>query len=412
MRASQLKISLQMYYGWWIVIGMFGVLTVSSGFGFYNLSVYLNVLVRDTGFPVSAVSFALTLFFLIGGVGGIAIARLLNVVSIRQLMIGGALLGGLSLAMASQVGSLGEIYLWFSLFGLGNCAVSIVVSTTLITRWFPGANRSIALSVASTGLSFGGIVITPLSAWVIDQYGYVQSMQWFGAAFFLFTLPVVLLIIRNPPTMASDSLHVQQTLAGWSYNKALKSRFFWVVSAAFVFCMGAQVGGISHLFNRAETAFGLGTATLAIQGLTLCSITGRLLGGWIVMYLPIRGFTIGCAVVQGLGLGIIAVADNPALLLAGAACFGAALGNLLMLHPLWLAEVFGNKDYPRIFALSHAVSVLGVASGPFVLGFVHDSFDYSASYLAASSLALFAVSLFVLAGRTSNVRLSASPESP
>jgi MFS family permease len=230
-----------MYYGWWIVIGMFGVLTVSSGFGFYNLSVYLNVLVRDTGFPVSAVSFAITLFFLIGGVGGIAIARLINVVSIRVLMIGGAFVGGASLAMASQVESLGEIYFWFALFGLGNCAVSIVVSTTLITRWFPGANRSIALSVASTGLSFGGIVITPLSAWVIDQYGYAQSMQWFGAAFFFFTLPIVLLIIRNPPTMASDSLHAQQTLAGWAYKDALQSRFFWMVSIAFVFCMARRL---------------------------------------------------------------------------------------------------------------------------------------------------------------------------
>jgi MFS family permease len=389
-----------MYYGWWIVIGMFGVLTVSSGFGFYNLSVYLNVLVRDTGFPVSAVSFAITLFFLIGGVGGIVIARLINVVSIRVLMIGGAFVGGASLAMASQVESLGEIYFWFALFGLCNCAVSIVVSTTLITRWFPGANRSIALSLTSTGLSFGGIVITPLSAWIIDIYGYAQSMQWFGAAFFFFTLPVVLLIIRNPPTMASDSLHAKLTLAGWTYKDALQSRFFWMVSVAFVFCMGAQVGGISHLFNRAETSFGLGTAALAIQVLTLASISGRLLGGWIVMYVPIRGFTIGCALLQGLGLGIIGVADSPALLLLGAGCFGAALGNLLMLHPLWLAEVFGNKDYPRIFALSNAISVIGVASGPFVLGFVHDGFSYSASYLTASSLALFAVSIFVFSRST------------
>ena len=390
-----------MYYGWWVVIGMFGVLTVSSGFGFYNLSVYLNVLVRDTGFPVSAVSFAITLFFLIGGLGGIAIARLMNTVSIRRLMIGGAFLGGCSLAMASQVDSLGEIYFWFTLFGLGNCAVSIVVSTTLITRWFPGPNRSIALSITSTGLSFGGIVITPLSAWVIDQYGYTQSMQWFGAAFFFFTLPVVLLVIRNPPTMSTDSLHAKQTFAGWTYREALQSRLFWMVSIAFVFCMGAQVGGISHLFNRTETSFGLGTAALAIQVLTLASITGRLLGGWLIVALPIPGFTIASAMLQGFGLGIIGIADSEPLLLFGTACFGAALGNLLMLHPLWLAEVFGNKEYPRIFALSNAISVLGVAAGPLLLGFVHDGFDYSVSYLAAACLAVFAVSIFGFASNVS-----------
>jgi len=79
-------------------------------------------------------------------------------------------------------------------------------------------------------------------------------------------------------------------------------------------------------------------------------------------------------------LGIIGIADSPVFLLLGAGCFGAARGNLLMLHPLRLADVFGNKDYPRIFALSNAISVIGVASGPFLLAFVHDSFSDSASY--------------------------------
>ena len=41
-----------MYYGWWIVAGVFLVLTVSSGFGFYNLSVYINVLAAARGFSV------------------------------------------------------------------------------------------------------------------------------------------------------------------------------------------------------------------------------------------------------------------------------------------------------------------------------------------------------------------------
>jgi hypothetical protein len=77
---------------------------------------------------------------------------------------------------------------------------------------------------------------------------------------------------------------------------------------------------------------------------------------------------------------------------------------------LWLAEVFGNKDYPQLFALSNPISVNGVATGPFVLGFVRDGFSDSASYLAASSLALFVVSIVVLAARVSNIKASASHE--
>ena len=388
-----------MYYGWWIVAGMFCILTVSSGFGFYNLSVYLNVIVADTGLPVSSVSFAITLFFLIGGVGGMLVARLMPLVSIRYLMLSGALVAGAALGMAGQATSLPEIYFWFSIFGVGNCAVSIVVSTTRITRWFPGANRSVALSVASTGLSFGGVVLTPLSAWIIDDYGYGQAMPWFGAAFALLILPIVLFVMRNPPEVATDSLHARQTQAGWTYAAALRTKFFWLLSLAYVFCMAAQVGGISHLFNRSEVAFGISTAALAVQVLTLASITGRLLGGWIVMRIPIRGFTLACALLQGVGLGLIGVAQSPALVLLGAACFGAALGNLLMLQPLWLAEVFGNKEYPRIFALANAITVCGVATGPFALGYVHDALGYGVSYLTAAGLAMVAVLVIGLAGR-------------
>ncbi len=389
-----------MYYGWWVVVGMFFVLTASSGFGFYNLSVYLNVLVADTGFDVSQVSFAITLFFLIGGVGGIAVARLMDLVPIRPLMLSGSLLAGLSLAMASQVSSLGGIYFWFAMFGLGNCAVSIVVSTTLITRWFPGSNRSVALSVASTGLSFGGILVTPLSAWLIDLQGYAAMMPWFGAAFVGLTLPIILLIIRNPPTHAIDSLHATQSRAGWSYDQALRSRFFWFLSVAYVFCMAAQVGGIAHLFNRAELSFGIGVASLSVQLLTLASITGRLFGGWVVMHIPIRPFTIGCACLQGAGLAMIGFADTAFMLLLGATCFGAAVGNLLMLQPVWLAEAFGNKEYARIFALANAVTVVGVAGGPFILGYVHDKLDYSASFATAAGLAAIAIVGIFFAGST------------
>ena len=70
--------------------------------------------------------------------------------------------------MATQVW---QVYVLFALFGMGNAGISLVVATTLITQWFPGPERSIALAVASTGLSLGGVVITPVSAWLLNTIG-------------------------------------------------------------------------------------------------------------------------------------------------------------------------------------------------------------------------------------------------
>ena len=113
----------------------------------------------------------------------------------------------------------------------------------------------------------------------------------------------------------------------------------------------------------------------------------------------IRVFTLGNLLIQALGLVIIAVADDVVMVLIGAAVFGSSIGNLLMLHPLWLAEAFGIHDYPRIFSLSNAVTVLGVAAGPVLLGVLHDGFDYSVSYLVAMGVSLVAFAVIYGVGK-------------
>ncbi|MCY3795927.1 MAG: hypothetical protein OXG51_16340, partial [Gammaproteobacteria bacterium] len=65
-----------LYHGWWVVAGLFLILTVSSGFGFYNHSVYLNALSADDAFSVADVSVAISFYFLAGGVAGLAVGFL------------------------------------------------------------------------------------------------------------------------------------------------------------------------------------------------------------------------------------------------------------------------------------------------------------------------------------------------
>lgn len=389
-----------MYYGWWIVAGVFLVLTVSSGFGFYNLSVYINVLAAARGFSVADVSVAVSLFFVVGGVTGMMVARLIERYDVRWVMVGGAALGGATLGMVGHASTLWQLYVLFTLFGIGNSAVSIVTATTLITRWFPGPNRSVALSVASTGLSAGGIVLTPLSARLLNVWGLETAIPWFGAAFFLLVVPVALWVVRgHPPAMPQAEGEGGDGRPSWRYEEAVRSRFFVLVTLGYVVCMGGQVGAISHLYNRAEQIADYQAAAAAVQALTLMSILGRFFGGWLVTRMAIRPFTLANLVGQGLGLAIIATAAGPMQVIAGAGLFGASVGNLLMLHPLWLADAFGGHAYARIFSLSNAISVLGVAAGPTVLGLLYESFDYRLAYLAGSAGSLLALSLMLAAGR-------------
>ena len=44
------------------------VQTVSSGLGFYNMSVYINRLSVQLSVPLADISFAVSLFFVVGGI--------------------------------------------------------------------------------------------------------------------------------------------------------------------------------------------------------------------------------------------------------------------------------------------------------------------------------------------------------
>ena len=65
----------------------------------------------------------------------------------------------------------------YATFAVGFAASGLVPATTVVTRWFH-VKRAVALSVASTGLSVGGIVITPFAKRFIDEYGLATEWEW------------------------------------------------------------------------------------------------------------------------------------------------------------------------------------------------------------------------------------------
>ncbi len=383
-------------YGWVIVAAMFFMQTVSSGLGFYNMSVYMAEFARTLQVPLAQASFAVTLFFLVGGLAGMQIARLMERVHVRWIVVCAALLAGASLSSVALATELWHIYVLFILYGIGYTGTSLVVATTLVTQWFPGPKRSVALSTASTGLSFGGVIVTPATAYLFNSFGASATLPWLGLAYAGLIVPLGIWVIRPAPTPA---VRVGLPAGGdWSYAKAIRTRFFILLSTGYVFAQGSQVGGISHLYNRVTEMADFTVAATAVQVLTICSIAGRFAGGWLVMYIPIRPFTLANLGLQMVGLLAIALAENPIAIWLGAGLFGASVGNVLMLQPLWLAEAFPSDIYPRVFALGNAATLLGVALGPFVMGAAYDAAGYTVSYAVAMCLCGLALLIVAAAG--------------
>ena len=166
-------------------------------------------------------------------------------------MTGGALVGGSALVLMGGATNTGQIWALYALFGLGNAAVSLIPATTIVTRWFPGPERSVALAVVSTGLSTGGVLLTPLSAAVVRDVGVEVALPWFGLIFFLGISVIALGFVRAWPKGHGGEEETRSTRP-WVDWHAFRSRFFLGSGVAYTLIMGAQVGAISHLINHLE----------------------------------------------------------------------------------------------------------------------------------------------------------------
>lgn len=396
------------FYGWAVVAAVFTMLAVVSGLSFYNLTVYLRALTTEQGFSVAGVSGATAVFFLTGGIVGLPVARLIERHDPRPTIAGGALLGGASLALLGQVSALWQVYVLYVVFGAGFSAAGLVPGVTVVTRWFT-RRRSVALSVASTGLSVGGIVITPLTAGLISRHGLGAVTPWLGLAFVVGIIPVTAAVVRSspaalglqpdgdpaPPEDGDGAAHV---LDGVPYAVARTTRFFIAVTAAYVLVMLAQVGGLAHHFNLVSERLDEARAATAVSVVAATSVVARLVGGWLATRVPIRALTVVLMVAQALALVLLAAGQGSAALYAGSVAFGLTIGNLLMLHPLLLAEAFGVREYGRIYSMSQLVMTVGVAAGPAVVGVVHDGTGGYGLALTMAATASGAGAAVLLAG--------------
>ena len=187
-----------------------------------------------------------------------------------------------------------------AVFGAGFAASALIPATTLVTRWFR-RRRAVALSVASTGLSLGGVVLTPFSAFMIDTLGFRLAMPLLALLFVMGVVPVALIWLRpdpesmgllpdgDPPVQgeqssepepAADSARAAEQ--GFTFQQARRKRFFWGTSLAYIFLMLAQVGGIAHQYGLSREQLDDAQTALVVAILPVASIVGRLIGGWVV----------------------------------------------------------------------------------------------------------------------------------
>ncbi|MDF1766930.1 MAG: MFS transporter [Gammaproteobacteria bacterium] len=416
-----------LYYGWKIVAAILFTLTFSSGLSFYNHSIYLNALAATPAFTVQTASVAVSLFFFSGGLAGLWVARWVQHYDPRYCLSAGAIVSAAALSTLPFVKTVPQLYAVYCVFGVGFSASSLIPATTIVARWFK-RRRAMALSIASTGLSLGGVILTPVCVLLVERLGFEVAAPIMGLIYVVGVIPAAWIWLRaspeamglridgdaeiEAPEEKGDSARIELSDEkpsaaaqghfedGLSFREARGTRFFWGIAPAYIFLLMAQVGGIAHQFGLARETLSESQTALAVAILPVMSIIGRLLGGWVVGKVPIRRFALFIMLLQILALALLSLGAGPIALCFGLGLFGCTVGNLLMLQPLLIAEAFGLREYARIFSVANLMSSWGTAAGPAVMGYVFALNDnqYGGAYLFAAAAAAVGFALFASGG--------------
>lgn len=388
----------RVFYGWYVVYAIGLVMMTTAGLAFYNLPVLLDAFVTQRGFPVETVSNATASFFIAAGLAGVVAGQFVDRFDSRYVIVGNATLAALALLTIGALRETWQLFAFYIVFGLSYGGCGLIPTTTIIARWFE-RRRALALSIASTGLSLGGVVLTPVAALLVLKLGLAGAAPWIALMLFLGVVPATLFVVRATPAamglLPDGEPHAEggggRAAPSMPLAEVWMSGYFYAVAGTFLFGLGAQVGGIAHVYRLANTRVDAETAALSVALLAISSLVGRLAVGAMLTRATSRAMTLALLFVQAAALSLLAFAWHPYWLLSTVVMFGLTAGSMLMMQPLLLAEAFGVANYGRVYSVSQLVGVVGYALGPALVGAI-----YAAS--GGYTLALLAIAASSLAG--------------
>lgn len=375
------------YAGWRVVCVCFVVAVFAWGFGLYGHGVYLAELQRLHGWPASLISGGASAYYLVSATLVIFISDAVTRLGPRRLMLTGAGCLAAAVALLGLVVAPWQLYAVYLLLALGVVTMHTGAITNIVGLWFD-RRRGLAISLALSGASFGGILITPALVIAIERAGFKVAMLGAAAITVLTVVPVVAVWIDRPPApvgTASDRSRQSAAAASWTRPAALRSLAFWSVAGPLAMALMAQIGFFVHQIAFLEPAMGRTYAGLAIGVMAIVAIFGRVTLGAFNLRLDVRLFTAVSALSQAAALIAMTQTTNVVALFVACGVFGFSIGNLITLPALIIQREFEPASFGMLVSLSTAVGQFTCVFGPGLLGIVRDQ---SGSYNAALTLCI------------------------
>lgn len=302
------------------------------------------------------------------------------------------------------------------LLGMGE-AGNWPAATKAVSEWFPARERGLAVAIFDSGSGIGGVVATPLVAWLVLHYGWrfaflatgALAALWLVGWLWIYRPPErheritgeeLNLLLTNRPGDAPESGPSSKWLS------LLASRGVWgiILGRMLTDCVWWFYVYWLPKYLADARGFSL-TQIAALAWIPFVSADlGNLGGGWLSGHLVRRGWSLNAARKAVLGLGVVGMlAGVPAGLASSAdACIAlvsvatfayAAWGTIMLTLP---TDLFPSRKTGSVSGLSGTGAGLGGLAFTWLTGIVVDRVSYTPIFLMAGLLPVIALMLVQL----------------
>ncbi len=379
----------KIHYAWWILITCFLIPLTVTGIVVSSAGIFYAPVCKELGFSRGTFSLYVTVSYLIMAVvipfaGTISSKH--NYKNFKKYLIISLSIYLLSFAAASQFSQLWHWYAMGAVLGITGAFCKTTAVPTMITNWFKDKlGMAMGLSLASTGL--GATIFNPIGAWLITNYGWRTGYLWLGLIGFIVTVPLAAIVLKFRPSdiglepygaekaTAAGQTTASSTVSGVTAIAAAKtSAFYWIVG--FVACT-IIAGIVSVHIPGFLTSLGHSTmvGAFTVSVFSMCLLVGKMLIGIVNDAVGMAKTTVVFTVIGLIGVALLiygAISKNTMLLYTGAGLFGFALATSQVQPPLLIKEIFGTKEYLKIFSNVTAGGLVIQAVAVSIYGFIYD----------------------------------------
>jgi len=393
----------------WFIVG-FSFVTLALVYGiWYSFSVFFVALLKEFGWSRSLGGGAFSSFIIISAVISPFVGNMVSSAEPRRVILVGALILGVGLALCSFTQTWWQFYIFFSVItavGLG--ATGWVPNVTIIQSWFK-EKRGLPMGIISSGIGIGILVCIPSIQYLIIRLGWRTAYRIMAIFIPLVIISMAMIFLKRPPqssvyhaqigsrpTFVKDPLVVNEEWVSqtWTVRRAVTTRSFWFLSLALLL---ANI--ITHSIFAHQVAFfvdrGLEPlfASYIVGIVGIVSIGSKILWGVLSDRIG-REMTyamgITCSIIGIVFLIVIDFRPSPILPYFFATFFGMGYAVTAALPPLITADFFEGRAYGSIFGSLMIFIGIGGAFGAWFAGFLYDQVgNYLPVFIILIGCALF-----------------------